>query len=117
MENILGIVGGICGITGFVFSIIVATRQAKVEKMYAQEHAEKKERYALEHTEEKERYAQEITRNERLMFLTDRIFDPYIPKEFKLPFYKEYISMKGNGTAVRFWLLEGEREKKLLQPT
>ena len=106
MVNILGIIGGMCGITGFVFSIIATIRQAKVEKMYTQEHAE-----------EKERYAQEITRNERLMFLTDRIFDPYIPKEFKLPFYKEYISMEGNGTAVRFWKLEAEREKKLLQPT
>ena len=52
-------------------------------------------------------------RNDRLTFLADRIFDPYIPKEFKLPFYEEYISMKGNGTAVRFWQLEGEREKKM----
>jgi len=55
-------------------------------------------------------------RNDRLTFLADRIFDISIPKEFKQPFYKEYISMKGNGTAVSFWLLEGEREKKTQQP-
>ena len=55
-------------------------------------------------------------RIDRLMFLADRIFDSSIPREFKQPFYGEYISMKGNGTAVKFWLLEGEREKKALQP-
>ena len=53
-------------------------------------------------------------RTNRLMFLADRIFDPTIPRELRLPFYKEYISMNGNGTAVKFWLLEGEREKKQL---
>ena len=113
MVSILGITGGIFGITGFVLSIIVTIRQAKIGKMYAQEHAEKKER----HAHGLNMYEQEMTRTERLMFLTDRIFDPYIPKEFKLPFYKEYISMKGNGTAVRFWQLEAEREKKLQQLT
>ena len=51
-------------------------------------------------------------RNDRLMFLADRIFDSSIPRELRQPFYEEYISMKGNGTAVKFWLLEGEREKK-----
>jgi len=49
------------------------------------------------------------------MFLADRIFDSSIPRELRQPFYEEYISMKGNGTAVRFWLLEGEREKKTQQ--
>jgi hypothetical protein len=52
-------------------------------------------------------------RNDRLMFLADRIFDSSIPRELRQPFYEEYISMKGNGTAVRFLQLEGEREKKL----
>jgi len=48
----------------------------------------------------------------RLMFLADRIFDPTIPRELRLPFYEEYLSIGGNGTAVKFWLIEGEREKK-----
>jgi len=52
-------------------------------------------------------------RNDRLTFLADRIFDSSIPRELRQPFYEEYISMKGNGTAVRFWQLEAEREKKL----
>ena len=56
-------------------------------------------------------------RNDRLTFLSDRIFDPTIPRELRLPFYEEYISMGGNGTAVKFWLIEGEREKKTQQPT
>jgi hypothetical protein len=56
-------------------------------------------------------------RNDRLMFLADRIFDSYIPRKLRKPFYEEYISMRGNGTAVKFWLLEGEREKRTQQPT
>ena len=97
MENILGIVTiivGICGIAGFVLSIINANRQAKVEEMHAKERAEEKERHShglKMHAQELEIQAQEMTRTERLMFLTDRIFDPYIPKEFKLPFYEEYM--------------------------
>jgi hypothetical protein len=55
-------------------------------------------------------------RNDRLTFLADRIFDSSIPRELRQPFYEEYISMKGNGTAVKFWLLEGEREKKAQKP-
>jgi len=97
MENILGIIGTITGILGLSLAVFVIIRQAKIEKM---------------HTQGLGIHAQEKARIERLMFLTDRIFDPYIPKEFKLPFYKEYISMKGNGTAVRFWQLEGERERR-----
>ena len=30
---------------------------------------------------------------------------------------EEYISMKGNGTAVRFWQLEAEREKRHKSPS
>jgi hypothetical protein len=51
------------------------------------------------------------------MFLADRIFDSSNPRELRQPFYEEYISMKDNGTAVRFWQLEAEREKKLQQLT
>ena len=92
MENTLiivsiigGIIGTITGVLGLFFAIIATNRQAK-----------------------------ELARNNRLTFLADRIFDSSIPKELRLPFYEEYISMGGNGTAVRFWLLEGEREKRQL---
>jgi hypothetical protein len=78
-----GIIGTITGVSGLALGIINTNRQAK-----------------------------EQARNNRLMFLADRIFDSSIPRELRQPFYEEYISMKGNGTAVRFWLLEGEREKK-----
>jgi len=133
MENTLvivsiigGIIGTITGVLGLTFTVISnkrhAQEKAEERERHAQERAEEKERHAQEHAEKKERhahglkmYAQEKARTERLMFLADRIFDPYIPKEFKLPFYEEYISMKGNGTAVRFWLLESEREKKAQQ--
>ena len=90
MENILGLIGTIIGALGFALAVFIAIRQVKVEKINAQEQA----------------------RNNRLMFLADRIFDSSIPRELRQPFYEEYISMKGNGTAVRFWQLEGEREKR-----
>jgi hypothetical protein len=55
------------------------------------------------------------SRNERMTFLADRIFDITIPRELRLPFYEEYISKKGNGTAVKFWLLEETREKAAIK--
>jgi len=97
MENILGIIGTITGVLGLFLAVFIAVRQVQVEKMQAQE---------------LERQKQEQARNNRLTFLADRIFDSSIPRELRQPFYEEYISMKGNGTAVKFWLLEGEKEKK-----
>jgi len=102
MENILGLIGTITGVIGLALAVFVAVMQAKEQKR---------------HTQELEIQKQEKARSDRLMFLADRIFDSSIPRELRQPFYEEYISMKGNGTAVRFWLLEAEREKKLLQPT
>jgi hypothetical protein len=119
MESTLGLIGTIIGALGLVLAIFVAIMQAKEQKRNAQERAEEKELHAKERAEEKELHAKELemqkeetARNNRLMFLADRIFDSSIPRELRQPFYEEYISMKGNGTAVRFWLLEGEREKK-----
>ena len=79
-------IGTIIGVLGFALAVFIAVRQVQAEKRQK--------------------------RNERLMFLADRIFDPTIPRELRLPFYEEYLAMGGNGTAVKFWLLEGEREKK-----
>jgi len=84
---IAGIIGTITGVLGLTFTVISNKRNA-----------------------------QELARNNRLMFLSDRIFDPTIPRELRLPFYEEYLSMGGNGTAVKFWLIEGEREKKIQHP-
>jgi len=89
MESTLGIIGTIIGVLGFFLAVFIAIRQVQAEERQK--------------------------RNDRLMFLADRIFDSSIPRELRQPFYEEYISMKGNGTAVRFWLLEGEREKKMQQ--
>jgi hypothetical protein len=94
MENTLGLIGTVTGVLGLFLALFIAVRQVKVE----------------------EKNAKEKARSDRLTFLADRIFDSTIPRELRLPFYEEYISMKGNGTAVRFWLLEGEREKKTQQP-
>ena len=84
--DILGIIGAITGVLGLLVSVlltVLVTRwQVKVQD-----------------------------RSDRMAFLADRIFDVSIPRELRLPFYEEYISMKGNGTAVRFWMLEESREK------
>ena len=93
MENILGVIGTITGVLGLLVAIFLTRWQAKV---HAKEMAE-------------ERANSE--RLNRLAFLSDRIFDLSIPKELRLPFYEEYISMKGNGTAVKFWLMEESRER------
>jgi len=97
MENTLiivsligGIIGTTTGILGLTFTVISNKRNAQ----------------------ELEIQKQELARSDRLMFLADRIFDSSIPRELRQPFYEEYISMKGNGTAVRFWQLEAEREKR-----
>jgi hypothetical protein len=52
------------------------------------------------------------SRSDRMIFLADRIFDTSIPRKLREPFYEEYISMKGNGTVVKFWLMEGKKKKK-----
>ncbi|MDR0289578.1 MAG: hypothetical protein LBI06_01425 [Treponema sp.] len=97
MENTLGLIGTITGVTGVLVSVLAVLVSVllvrRQEKIHAREQAH-------------------IERTERLIFLSDRIFDVSIPRNLRLPFYEEYISMKGNGTAVKFWLMEGEMEKK-----
>jgi hypothetical protein len=83
MENISGFIGAITGVTALLVSVLVVRWQAKVQ-----------------------------ARSDRMAFLSDRIFDVSIPRNLRQPFYEEYISMKGNGTAVKLWLMEGEMEKK-----
>jgi len=51
------------------------------------------------------------TRNERLAFLSNVIFDTTIDRESRQPFYDEYIARKGNGPVVKFWLIEGKKEQ------
>jgi len=112
-------IGTIIGVLGFALAVFIAFRQVQAEKRNAQERTEEKELHAKELAEERELHAKELEmqkketeRTNRLIFLADRIFDPTIPRELRLPFYEEYLSMGGNGTAVKFWLIEGEREKK-----
>ena len=71
MENILALVGAISGVAGLLVSVLVVRWQAKVQ-----------------------------ARSDRMAFLSDRIFDVSIPRNLRQPFYEEYISMKGNGTAI-----------------
>jgi hypothetical protein len=82
MEMIIATVGAITGVAGLIISVFVVRWQVKVQ-----------------------------AKSDRMTFLADRIFDITIPRELRLPFYEEYISRKGNGTAVKFWLLEETRER------
>jgi len=119
-------IGTIIGVLGFALAVFIAVRQVQAEKRNAQEKAEEREMHAQEREmhakqlemqkQEMEIQKQEMAKTNRLIFLADRIFDPTIPRELRLPFYEEYLSMGGNGTAVKFWLIEGEREKKTQHP-
>jgi hypothetical protein len=90
MENSLGIIGAITGAVGLLVSVISVLVSVQVVRWQAKVQA----------------------RSDRLSFLSDRIFDISIPRELRLPFYEEYISMKGNGTAVKFWLMEEKMQRE-----
>ena len=93
MVLILGFIGTITGvfalITSIVTTLILYNRQKR----------------------EKEEFERKQDLKDRLAFLLNVIFDTTIPRESRQPFYDEYISKQGNGPVVRFWLLEGEKEK------
>jgi hypothetical protein len=112
VENTLGLIGAITGVTGVLVSVLAVLVSVLVvrrqEKVHARELAEERAHHDRELAVEQARN----DRSERLAFLSDRIFDISIPRNLRQPFYEEYISMKGNGTAVKFWLMEGEMEKK-----
>ena len=91
MENILGLIGVITGVVGLLVSVISVLVSVQVVKWQVKVQA----------------------RSDRMAFLADRIFDISIPRNLRQPFYEEYISMKGNGTAVKFWLMEGEMKNKV----
>ena len=90
MDNTLGLIGAITGLVGLLVSVISMLVSVLVVRWQAKVQA----------------------RSDRMAFLSDRIFDISIPRNLRQPFYEEYISMKGNGTAVKFWLMEGEMKNK-----
>jgi hypothetical protein len=90
MENTLGIIGAITGVVGLLVSVVSVLISLLVVRWQTKVQA----------------------RSDRMAFLSDRIFDISIPRNLRQPFYEEYISMKGNGTAVKFWLMEGEMKNK-----
>jgi hypothetical protein len=90
MENTLGLIGAITGVAGLLVAMLAVLVSVLVVRWQTKVQA----------------------RSDRMAFLSDRIFDISIPRDLRQPFYEEYISMKGNGTAVKFWLMEGEMEKK-----
>jgi hypothetical protein len=116
MENILGLIGTITGVTGLLVAVLLVRWQEKVHARELAEERARNERLLAEERAHNERLLAEerahSDRADRLAFLSDRIFDISIPRNLRQPFYEEYISMKGNGTAVKFWLMEGEMEKK-----
>ncbi|WP_461248070.1 hypothetical protein [Treponema sp. R6D11] len=89
MENTLNLIGAICGVVALLLSVVGMALSVFVVRWQAKVQA----------------------KSDRMAFLSDRIFDISIPRNLRQPFYEEYISMKGNGTAVKFWLMEGEMKK------
>ena len=111
MELILGLIGTITGvfalITSIVTTLILYYKQKREKEELERRHEREKE--------ELERRQAELERKQdekdRLAFLSNVIFDTTIPRESRQAFYDEYISKQGNGPVVRFWLLEGAKEK------
>jgi len=89
MELILGLIGTLTGVVGLVISCVITRNQ-----IIRQAESEAK-----------------LARSARLEFLANVIIDTSIPRKARQPFYDEYVAMKGNGTVVKFWLLEGEKAK------
>jgi len=83
MDNILGLIGAISGVAGLLISVLVVRWQMKVQE-----------------------------KNDRMAFLTNVMFDTTIDRESRQPFYDEYIAKKGNGTVVKFWMLEGKKQRE-----
>ena len=90
MELILGWIGTITGVLGLISSVVMGVILARRQ----------------EHWQDKK---------DRMAFLSNVIFDTSIPRESRQAFYDEYIGKGGNGPVVRFWLSEGEKEKKALE--
>ena len=86
MELILGWIGTITGVIALVATVVLNYRQERRQD-----------------------------KKDRMAFLSNVIFDTSIPRESRQAFYDEYIGKGGNGPVVRFWLSEGEKEKKLLE--
>ncbi|WP_461257700.1 hypothetical protein [Treponema sp. R80B11-R83G3] len=89
MDNNLNLFGAITGVASLLLSVLAMVLSLLVVRWQTKVQA----------------------RSDRMAFLSDRIFDISIPRNLRQPFYEEYISMKGNGTAVKFWLMEGEMKK------
>jgi hypothetical protein len=115
MELILSLIGTITGVIALMATIVIQFRYEKLsveqerknERMIAEQERKNDERIAEQERKSAER--------ERLLFLSNVIFDSSIPRESRQPFYDEYIGKGGNGTVIKFWLLEGEKEKKTLE--
>ena len=86
MELILGWIGTITGVIALVATVVLNHRQERRQD-----------------------------KKDRMAFLSNVIFDTSIPRESRQAFYDEYIGKGGNGPVVRFWLSEGEKEKKALE--
>ena len=82
MEMIVATVGAITGVAGLIISVFVVRWQAKIQ-----------------------------AKSDRMAFLSNVIFNSTIDRASRQPFYDEYIAKKGNGTVVKFWLVEGRKEQ------
>jgi hypothetical protein len=87
------LIGTITGVIALIATVVIQYRYERISAEQERKNAER----------------------ERLSFLSNVIFDTTIPRESRQAFYDEYIAKKGNGPVVRFWLLEGEKEKKALE--
>jgi regulator of protease activity HflC (stomatin/prohibitin superfamily) len=94
------IVGSVIALLGIGLGQFNAWNERKRSQAFAE-----RERAAAQAFAERERaVAQAFAEREgRKAFLAGVIMDTSIPRENRVPFYEEYISLGGNGPVLKLW--------------
>jgi regulator of protease activity HflC (stomatin/prohibitin superfamily) len=94
------IVGSVIALLGLGLGQFNAWNERKRAEAFAE-----RERTAVEAFAERERAAAQAfaEREGRKAFLAGVIMDTSIPRENRVPFYEEYISLGGNGPVLKLW--------------
>jgi regulator of protease activity HflC (stomatin/prohibitin superfamily) len=94
------IVGSVIALLGLGLGQFNAWNERKRTEAFAE-----RERAAAQAFAERERAAAQAfaEREGRKAFLAGVIMDTSIPRENRVPFYEEYISLGGNGPVLKLW--------------
>jgi hypothetical protein len=94
------IIGSVIALLGIGLGQFNVWNEQKRSQAFAE-----RERVAVEAFAERERAAAQAfaEREGRKAFLAGVVMDTSIPRENRVPFYEEYISLGGNGPVLKLW--------------